>query len=239
MSIILAVLAAIGFGAATLLAFISSRLTAQGRAYAIAIAAASLLVLSIGDLFPDSLAAAGHAARAGFIGGFALLFVVEMVTHAHIHHAPGEPLPRHTLASFILGLAIHNLADGFAIGISATRSSTVVGLVGLGVLVHQIPVGLSCAAVLIAARVPRATVLRLALLLGLMIPLAAVATIAMPVVSEYTSGILLSMAGGILLYIATTHLLPEAHAEHPRATTGIMFIGTLLIMTLLIFMLGD
>ncbi len=88
MAIALGVLAAIGFSGASLLALIQNQLTARGRAYAVAVAAAILLVLALGDLFPESLEMAGDRAIPGFIAGFALLFLIETLTHAHTHHAP-------------------------------------------------------------------------------------------------------------------------------------------------------
>ena len=240
MAILIGVLAAIGFSGAGLLALFGRRMTAQGRAYAIAIAAGILLVLALGDLFPESLELAGNGAIAGFIGGFALLFLIETFTHAHTHHAPDEPVHQHALTPFVIGLAIHNCADGFALGVSAELSSAVAGLVGLGVLIHQIPVGLSLAAVFAAARVPRNAVVRITLLLGLAIPLAAALTGALPVLGSASMGVLLSVAGGMLAYVATAHLLPEAQAEHRSWLTAVVFTATLLLMTLGLFtVLGE
>lgn len=240
MAIALALLAAIGFSGTSLLALRQSQMTARGRAYAIAVAAAVLLVLALGDLFPESLEMAGDWAIAGFIAGFALLFMIETLTHAHTHHAPDEHVHRHALAPFVLGLAFHNFADGFAIGASAEVGGTLAGLVGFGVLIHQVPVGLSLAAVFAAAHAARGYVVRVAVLLGLMIPLATVVTVAFPIRTASATGILLSIAGGILVYIATAHLLPEAQAENPSTTTALVFITTLLIMTIGLFtILGD
>jgi len=55
----------------------TGRLTTTGRGYVIAVAAAILLVLSFGDLFPESLELAADLAIPGFIGGFALLFMID------------------------------------------------------------------------------------------------------------------------------------------------------------------
>ena len=72
---------------------------------------------------------------------------------------PEEHVHKHALGPFVVGLAIHNLADGFVLGVGAKAAAVTSWLVGLGVLVHQMPVGISLAAVLLAARVGRAGIL--------------------------------------------------------------------------------
>ena len=65
------------------------------------------------------------------------------VHRAHTHHLPDEHVHKHALGPFVLGLAVHNLADGFVLGVGAKAGAVTSWLVGLGVLVHQIPVGIS------------------------------------------------------------------------------------------------
>src|SRR5215212_7040855 len=179
-AILLAGLAAAGFAGASLLALFGGEFGARGRAYSAAFAAGILLALSFVDLFPESLELARGAAVAGFVGGFVLLFLTEAFTHAHTHHSPEEHVSKHPLGPFVLGLAIHNLADGFVLGVGAKAAVVTSWLVGLGVLVHQVPVGISLAAVLLAARVGRAGVIRTSVSLGLVIPAAAALTVAFP-----------------------------------------------------------
>jgi zinc transporter ZupT len=228
-AILMALLAAVGFSAASLLALVGGDLEARGQSYAASFAAGILLALAFVDLFPEGLEFGGEAAVAGFVGGFALLFMTEVFTRAHTHHLPEEHVPKHALGPFVLGLAVHNLADGFVLGVGAKAGAVTSWLVGLGVLVHQIPVGISLAAVLIAARVGRAGVMRVAVLLGLAIPAAAALTVAFPAPGEGTLGLLIGVAGGVLAYIGAAHLLPEAQAEDTNRSAGIMFVATFVI----------
>jgi zinc transporter, ZIP family len=154
------------------------------------------------------------------------LFMTEAFTRAHTHHLPDEHVHKHALGPFVLGLAVHNLADGFVLGVGAKAGAVTSWLIGLGVLVHQIPVGISLAAVLIAARVGRAGVMRAAVLLGLAIPVAAALTVAFPAPGEGTLGLLTGVAGGVLAYIGAAHLLPEAQAEDTNRLAGIVFVAT-------------
>jgi ZIP family zinc transporter len=237
---LLALLAAVGFSGASLLALLGGELRAKGRSYSAAVAAGILLALAFVDLFPEGLEVAGEAAIVGFVGGFTLLFLTEAFTRAHTHHAPEESVHKHTLGPFVFGLAVHNLADGFVLGVGAQASAATAGLVGLGVLVHQVPVGISLAAVLLVARATRAAVVRTAVLLGLAIPLAAALTVALPVPGKGTLGLLTGIAGGVLAYAGAAHLLPEAQADHPSRVTAGLFAATLVITTFcLMTVLGD
>ena len=228
-AILVATLAAIGFSGASLLALFGGEVSAKGRSYSAAFAAGILLALAFVDLFPEGLELAGKGAIAGFVGGFVRLFLTEVLTRAHTHHSPEESLRKHALGQFVLGLAIHNFADGFVLGVGAKAAAITSWLVGLGVLVHQMPVGISLAAVFVAAHASGARVTRTAVSLGLAIPLAASLTVALPVPGDEALGFLTGIAGGVLAYVGAAHLLPEAQAEHPSRGIGVLFAATLVL----------
>jgi zinc transporter ZupT len=237
-AVLLATFAAIGFAGASFLALLGRELGATGRASLAAIAAGILLALAFVDLFPDGLELAGNPAIAGFVIGFVLLFSTEAIRTHSPHHAPDGVVSKRTFGPFVLGLAIHNLADGFVLGVSAKVSELVSGIVGLGIIAHQAPVGISLAAVLVATRATRAQVVRSTVLLALAIPLAAGLTAAAPVPGEGTLGFLIGVAGGVLAYMGAAHLLPEAQAINPSRITSTVFVATLIgttvgLMTLL------
>jgi len=230
-AILMAALAAAGFAGASLLALFGGEFGARGRAYSAAFAAGILLALSFVDLFPESLELAKGSAIAGFVVGFVSLFLTEAFTHAHTHHSPEEGVHKHPLGPFVLGLGIHNLADGFVLGVGAKASAITSWLVGMGVLVHQIPVGISVAAILLATQTGRLRVIRTTVLLGLAIPSAAALTVALPTPTDTTLGLLTGIAGGVLAYVGAAHLLPEAQAERPSRATGVVFAATLVLTT--------
>ena len=228
-AILVAVLAAIGFSGASLLALLGGDVSARGRSYSAAFAAGILLALVFVDLFPEGLELAGEWAITGFIWGFAFLFLTEVLTRAHTHLSTEEHIRKHALRPFVLGLAIHNFADGFVLGVGAKTSVVTSWLLGFGVLVHQMPVGISLAAVFVAARATDTRVVQTAVLLGLAIPLAAGLTVALPVPGSGALGFLTGVAGGVLAYVGAAHLLPEAQAEHPSKGTGVLFAVTLVV----------
>jgi zinc transporter, ZIP family len=238
-AMIMAGLAAAGFAGASLLALLGGELGVRGRAYSAAIASGILLALAFADLFPEGLEMAGGLAIFGFVGGFILLFLTEAFTLAHTHHSPEEHVGKHPLGPFVVGLAIHNLADGFVLGVGAKAAAVTSWLVGLGVLVHQVPVGVSLAAILLAARADRPQVVGTTVSLGLAIPLAAVLTVILPAPTDAAIGLLIGLAGGVLAYVGAAHLLPEAQAERPSRITAVLFAATLVVTTMaLVTVLG-
>jgi zinc transporter ZupT len=73
------------------------------------------------------------------------------------------------------------------------------------------------------------------LLLGLTIPAALIAPLAP--LSEQVSGSLISMAAGVLAYLVTVHLLPEARAPRERPGPMIVFTGTISVLAFILFQL--
>lgn len=243
-AVVAALVSAVGFGGATLLSLLGKSMGPRWRSYLVAIAAGILLALSFGDLFPEALELAGEGAVAAFLAGFALLFLAEAFTRSHTHHSPGEQVRAHSRGPFLYGLAIHNLADGFVLGMSASLSGAAVGAVGLGIFVHQMPVGISLAAVLAASGASRSRIGWAAVVLGLAIPLAAVLTVAFPIPGDQALGVLTGVAAGVMAYLAAGHLLPEAQADRPAGTaalgTPLLFVAALAVTTLGLFtVLGE
>ena len=230
--LLLALVATAGFSGASLMAVFGKGANDSRRSLFAAVAAGILLALAFADLFPEALEMAGTGAIAGFVAGFVLLFLAESLGRVHPDHLSGDDVAGGALWPLLLGLAVHNLADGFVLGAAAGSSTAAFGLLGLGILVHQVPVGLSLAAILVAVRATRATTVRTALILGLAIPFAAVSTVALPVPNEGTLGLLTGAAGGVLAYMGATHLLPEAQTEGAGRLSGVLFAATLAVTTL-------
>jgi len=232
-SVITALLAGAGFSIACLIALQGKTPAAEIRRGAIAVAAGIILALAFGDLFPESLEFDHSGAIIGFAAGFALLYLLEVLSLAHTHHAPDEPgaaSHRHSLTAFIVGLAFHNIADGFVVGVSGHATTGTTIATGIGVMIHQLPVGVSVAAVLLSAAAPRRQVLGVALGLGILIPVTALIAAAVPLPDDRVHGVLLGAASGILTYLGAAHLLPEARSEHPSRASGALFAGTFIVM---------
>ena len=216
----------------------------------VVIAAGILLGVAFADLIPESLELVSTTRAAlGIALGFLVLFLVEELTSAHTHHhephahahahahahSHGDDdgcVPSHPILPFLVGLAIHNFTDGVVIGASHEVSDSASTGVALGILIHQVPVGLSFAAVLIASNVTHRRMRIDAALVGSMILLGTLVVLAVPALSDTTLGMLIAISAGALLYIAAGHLLPEAQSEDRRPGIAVAFatalIGTVL-----------
>lgn len=225
-----ALLAGVGFSGVALAGMAGLRIGPRLRGAAIGVAAGILLAVAFAELLPEGLEEAGHETAAiAFLAGFALLFVVEVATRGHTHHERGEEHVDHSsLTPFLAGLALHNLVDGAVLAAGVEASTEAATAVSVGILVHQLPVGVSFAAVAVVAGAGRRTVVAGAVLLGLAIPAGALITAAIPGPEGTELGALLAAAGGALAYIGSGHLLPEAHAEHPSAFVSSLFPVALL-----------
>lgn len=253
----LALVAGIGFALATLLVETAVGASRAFHHSAVVIAAGILLGVTFADLLPEAFEALGARTAAFSIGGgFLVLYLVETLTHGHTHHhephldhphadahghahahahshAPARDengcVPTHAVLPFLIGLGLHNLGDGLVIGASHEISTGAATGVAVGILIHQLPVGLSFAAVLLASGLTRTRMRTNALLVGALIPLGALVELAMPGnTPETTLGGIVGAAAGALLYIATGHLLPEAHSEESRPGIAAAFVLALL-----------
>ena len=220
-----ALIAGAGFGGVALAGMAGLRVGPGLRHAAAGVAAGILLAVALADLFPEALDEADpKAASLWLLAGFAALFVTEVVTRGHTHHASGESHVEHSsLTPFVVGLLLHNLVDGAVLAAGEEASREAGTALALGILVHQIPVGISFAAVAATVGADRWLARAWALLLGAAIPLGALVVTVLPSLDGAELGALLAAAAGALSYIAAGHLLPEAQAEHPSAASSLLF----------------
>lgn len=259
-ALLFALVAAAGFLLSTMLVDTTLGMSRGFRHVAVVIAAGILLGVAFADLIPEALESLdGTAAAMSIAIGFLALFLVEALTgghthhhephgqshghahaHAHTHGTDDEScVPRHAIVPFLIGLGIHNLADGLVIGATHEVSDAASAGVAVGILVHQLPVGLSFAAVLLASGITSRRMRRDAALVATLIPVGTLLVIAAPNPSDTVLGWLLGIAAGALLYIAAGHLLPEAHSEERRPTIAVAFATALIGTVLLIGAMHD
>lgn len=252
--IVLALIAAAGFFAATCLAETGFGASARVQRIAMLAGAGILLGVAFTDLIPETFELLDVTEGAIAIAlGFLALFSVEALTGGHTHHhephvgdvghahahshshshgATDGCVPAHAILPFLIGLFIHNFADGIVIGASDAAGDDAAGAVAIGLLVHQLPVGLSFAAVLVASGRPVAATRRAGALVALAIPFGTLLVMLAPGLSGDSLGFLVGIAAGALVYVATGHLLPEAQSEQKHlgsvATFAIALVATVL-----------
>lgn len=172
----------------------------------------------------------GHGAvpwaMVAFIVGFLALHVVERAAGVH------EPIDseysdhRHTLAGSLgaVGLIVHSFLDGLAIGLAFKIDTSVGWAVAVAVLAHDFADGLNTVTLMRRAGHDRRRTIG-ALALDALAPVAGVLVAGALSPSDAILAIYLGAFAGLLTYLATADILPEAHAHHPSRMTLVATLG--------------
>jgi ZIP family zinc transporter len=189
------------------------------------------------DLLPEIAEQSSHVggdlnssmARAmlALLAGFLLLHILERTAllhpphedsgpDAHAHHDPRHYPRRGVLSA--AALVAHSLTDGLGIGL-AFQAGTGVGLtVALAVIAHDFADGLNTVTLMMVNRnTPRRSLAMLGL--DAVAPLIGAASTLFFTIPDGALRLYLGFFAGVLLYLATSDILPEAHARHPGKLT--------------------
>ena len=127
--------------------------------------------------------------------------------HSH-SHAHG-----HIDTTALIGMSIHNFADGLTVAAAFSLSQAVGFVAILAIVLHQGAVGVSLGAIMLrAGRSHKRVLLSTSTVAAFILLGALFYHLAIPVGAS-TQGIILGLAGGSFLYVAACDLLPEAHAD--------------------------
>ncbi len=198
----------------------------------LALAGGILLSTFFFDMLPHSLAEAGNLnAFLGIVAGAGVMLVVTLlVPHkdaADMDELSTERLKRegrgegHGLARtgllLALGMAIHNLPQGIALGGGVT--SGIAFSLALLLFSHNIPEGMAMAIPLRLGGVPKRRILMIALVSALPTVLGAAIGSLISGISEQLMGVCVAFAGGAMIFLTLKELLPQS-IRLQRKTTG-------------------
>lgn len=208
--------------------------------FSVPLAAGVLLSLSFLDLLPEAVELAGSNAFTILLLVFILLFVVErFLFYLHHHQEEGEKHLGHSHGEnisvnlVIVGDTIHNFLDGVVIGASFLVNPSLATIVAFSTFLHETPHEVADFGILMSRGWSRKKAVYANFLSALATFPGAILTYYFAERVEAGVGILLSIAAGFFLYVATTDFLPEAtHA--PRKIMGqqvlFLLIGVLMII---------
>lgn len=222
--------------------------SAKSEGVLLGFAAGVMLAASIFSLILPGLDAANELVGAGnaplMIGsgillGAGLLFIAHnAIPHEHFVLGPDgggaaiAAVSRHWLLVF--AIAIHNLPEGLAVGVGFGGGNVDTGLaLALGIGIQNMPEGLVVAAALTADGYRRGQAFLVALMTGLVEPIAAAAAAAL----VGTAALLLpwgyAVAAGAMLFVISHEIIPETHRKgvQGHATVGLL-IGFVAMMSL-------
>lgn len=215
------------------------------RAFASAVAAGMMISASVFSLaqegieLKDRMAGAPYIVILGLLLGAAFFWLTEkIVSDHHVHHPfQHKGFSRKSLLIFI-AMFIHSIPEGIAIGVGFATGNFQFGMImAMAISVHNIPEGIAVSLPLKMEGASTKKCAALAILTSVPQPLMAVPAALLTWLFEPLLPIGLGFAGGAMIYVVMSELIPDALAEggHTLTAWGVMIglAGMLLLTNLL------
>ena len=173
----------------------------------------------------------------GMTLGVLLMLGLDQFT-PHEHDKSGPCGPGHDSCSrvwlFVFAIALHNIPEGMAIGVSFAHADMRVGLpLTTAIALQDIPEGLAVALALCAAGFRAPFAVFIAILSGVLEPVGALLGIGLASGLPIAYPIGLGLAAGAMLFVVSHEVIPETHRNgHQTAATLGLMLGFALMMTL-------
>lgn len=170
------------------------------------------------------------------LGALGLLFIDRMLPHEHfvkgVEGTRAIKLKRVWL--FVIAICLHNLPEGLAIGVGFAGSDEIgARALAMGISIQDVPEGLVVAIALSGVGYSRPLSVGVAVLSGLIEPLAAVLGVAVIALSSVLLPWGLAAAAGAMLFVISHEIIPESHRQgHESYATVGLILGFVLMMLL-------
>ena len=236
----LVILTAFAVGGATvigsLIGFIFKSMSHRFSDIILSFAAGVMLAAAVLGLIIPSLEYGGNYGLvitiAGIFAGAICLNLIDKIV-PHLHKIAGADIETHNNTSlskvllFVMAIAIHNLPEGIAAGVSFGTDNTADALtVSGGIALQNIPEGMVIIGPMLLAGVSRARTFICAALTGV---IEVVGTFIGYFAVSISAAILpfaLAFAGGTMLYVISDEMIPETHAHgSERGATYALLVG--------------
>jgi len=161
------------------------------------------------------------------LGVLLMLGLDQFTPHEHEHLGPcGAGCGRVSRVwLFVFAIALHNLPEGMAIGVSFSQGDLSVGLpLTTAIAIQDIPEGLAVAMALKAAGLSPLRAVQVAIMSGLMEPVGALLGIGLASGLALAYPIGLGLAAGAMIFVVSHEVIPETHrnGHQTPATIGLM-----------------
>lgn len=163
-------------------------------------------------MIPESVDRLGHSVGLPVLAGFLLIYVLERFVMVHACEEEGCSFHHIGLAAFV-GITLHALIDGFALGAGIAIPSLTTA-VTLAIVLHKLPATLSLTGILLHCDYPRKRIVWMIIGFALATPLGAVLayTVLAGFAGEQVLPWAIAFSAGTFLAIATADLLPQVHS---------------------------
>ncbi len=239
-------LTALGVGGATVLGavigFAFKKLSHKFSDIVLSFAAGVMLAAAVLGLILPSLEYGGDwglliTVAGVFTGAVCLNLADKLVPHLHrLAGADDETHPGNGKLSkvllFVTAIAIHNLPEGIAAGVSfGSGNDAEALLIAGGIALQNVPEGMVIIGPMLAAGVSPKRTFLLALGTGLIEVVGTILGYAAVTVATAILPFALAFAGGTMLYVISDEMIPETHAHgEQRGATYALLVGFCLML---------
>ena len=239
-------LTALGVGGATILGtvlgFVFKNISHRFSDIVLSFAAGVMLSAAVIGLILPSLEYGGKwglvMTVAGIFGGAICVNLFDKLV-PHLHRLSGADQEGHPESTaklnkvllFVTAIAIHNLPEGIAAGVSFGTGNTAEALtVAGGIALQNIPEGMVIIGPMLAAGMPPRRTFLIAAMTGVVEVLGTLLGFFAVSVSTAILPFALAFAGGTMLYVISDEMIPETHHEDSRGATYALLVGFCLML---------
>ena len=231
------ILTAIGVGGATIfgsiLGFVFKKISHKFSDLVLAFAAGIMLSAAILGLILPAVDYGGLIVTVAgiFTGALCLNLIDKLVPHLHrMVGADTEDHPANAKLSkvllFVTAIAIHNLPEGIAAGVSfGSGNDTEALLIAGGIALQNIPEGMVIIGPMLAAGVSPKRTFLCALATGVVEVIGTFIGYFAVTVASAILPFALAFAGGTMLYVVSDEMIPETHHGEASGVTYALLVG--------------
>lgn len=204
----------IGSGAGGAVAYFVPQLSERLMGTILGLSAGVMLAVVFMELIPEGISITGLSfPLIGLIlGALVFLLLDNCLPHDHFFSSEKEKLPFLKKGVLLaIGIALHNLPEGLAIGVGFAASSSLGTTLAILIALHNFPEGMAVAFPLIYSGLKRQAVFIITLMTGIPMGIGAFFGAILGAISSLTLGISLGFAAGAMLYIVCDELIPDAY----------------------------
>ena len=241
-------LTALGVGGATvigsILGFLFKKISHKFSDIVLAFAAGVMLCAAVVGLVLPSLEYGGSAALPvtviGLMCGAVFLNILDKLV-PHLHRLAGVDQEAHPdnaqklnkVLLFVMAIAIHNLPEGIAAGVSfGTGNNAHAFSIAAGIALQNIPEGMVIIAPMLAAGMSAKRTFLCAMATGVIEVLGTLLGFFAVSVSAAILPFALAFAGGTMLYVISDEMIPETHHSDARGVTYSLMLGFCLMLAM-------
>lgn len=221
----------VGTGSGGIIAFFLKRPGPGLLSFFLGFSGGIMLAIVLMDLVPEAIEAGNFSlAIIGLILGAILILLLDLrLPHFHLFEGPEEANSYIRTGVLLgLGIALHNLPEGLAIGSGFVASPSLGISLALTIAIHNVPEGIAMACPLSVGGLKVSRVFLYVILAGLPMGIGAFIGASIGTISPAILSLSLSCAGGAMLYIIFNELIPGSQemAKGQSGTIGAVF-GTI------------